>query len=430
MASLRRTLGIGGLTFYGVGMIVGAGVYSVVGAAAGIAGHGVWASFAVGALAAVLTALSYAELSTLHPRAGAEYAYVREAVPGSRALPFVLGVVLTLAAAGTAATVSLAFAGYLRAFLPVPAPLVALGLVAAATALNVIGLRLSSRVNMAFTLLEVGGLVAFAIVGATRPDFGSGLGDVSLGPALSGAALLFFAYLGFEDIVNLAEEAHEPAKDLPPAILASVAITAVLYVAVGLAAVALIEPARLASSSAPLSDAAEAASPVLARVLAVVALFATANTALIALVAGSRLLYGMGRDGALPVRLGAVRSNAGTPWIAALVLGGLAAALLPLGDVAAVAGLSSFAALLAFVAVHGALIVLRFRAPDRPRPFRVPLAVGRVPVLPVLGLASAGLLLVHFDLETYLGGGIALGASLLLHIVLRGRRRSRSPARS
>ena len=421
MATLQRSLGVGGLVFYGVGMIVGAGVYSVVGAAAGLAGRGVWASFGAGAVVALLTALSYAELSAMFPRAGAEYTYLRAALPGARALSFVLGVVLTLAAAGTAATVSLAFAGYLRALVPAPAWLVALALVALLTALNVLGIRLSSRVNVVFTLLEVAGLAAFIGVGAMHPEFGRGLGTVSAQGTLAGAALLFFAYLGFEDVVNLAEEAHEPARDLPRAILASVGITAVLYVGVGLAAVALAEPDRLASSPAPRAAAAATASPTLSRSLGVVALFATANTALIALLAGSRLLFGMVRDRALPASLGAVRERGGAPWAAALVLGGLAAALLPLGGVAAVASLSSFAALLAFVTVNGSLVVLRFREPRRARPFRVPLAVGRVPVLPVLGLASAGLLLMHFDAPTYLGGGLALAVGFLAHAFLRRR---------
>src|SRR5687768_10722634 len=129
MTKLSKSLGVAGLTFYGVGMIVGAGVYSVVGAGAGLAGEALWMSFAIGAAVAALTALSYAERAAMLPRAGAEYVYVRTALPGAGALSFVVGVVLTMAAAGTAATVSLAFGGYLEKLVAVPPWAAALALV-------------------------------------------------------------------------------------------------------------------------------------------------------------------------------------------------------------------------------------------------------------------------------------------------------------
>jgi APA family basic amino acid/polyamine antiporter len=427
--ALKKRLGVAGLTFYGVGMIVGAGVYSVIGAAAGSAGGGIWVSFALGAFVACLTALSYAELSTMFPRAGAEYAYAKEAFPRARVVSFVLGILLTLAAAGTAATVSLAFAGYLAALVPVPQVPVALGLVALLTLVNVLDLSFSNKVNVVFTLVEVGGLVAFVVVGAAHGDLAGAKPTAPIAGVLTGAALLFFAYLGFEDIVNLAEETEEPSRTLPRAIFISVAVTAVLYVAVGLAAVSLLPAAELAASDAPLSTAARSAAPRVADALALVALFATANTALITLLAGSRLVYGMARDGDAPPALGKVASARGAPWVAVVALGGLAASLVPLGDVGAVAGLSSFAALIAFVTVNLCLVVLRYRAPSKRRPFRVPLSIGRFPLVPAAALASAGLLLLHFDRDVYLGGGIAVVAAFALFgldAILRRRRSRRS----
>ncbi len=415
MATLKPTLGVLGLTFYGVGMIVGAGVYTVIGAAAGLAGNAVWLSFVLGAAVAVLTAFSYAELSTMFPTAGAEYVYVKAAFPRAGALPFLLGLVLTLAGAGTAATVSLAFAGYLAAWVPIPPVVAALALVVALTAINLLGLKAGSKVNIVFTLLEVGGLVAFVALGASQPEFGRGMLEIAPDGVFAGAALLFFAYLGFENLVNLAEDAKDPARDLPRAILVSVAVTTLLYAGVGLAATALLEPDRLASSHAPLSSAAATASTLVAKALGVVALFATANTALIALLSTSRLLFAMGRDGAAPKVLAAVRERHGSPWLASLVLAAVAGALVPLGDVKVVASLASFAALLAFVAVNLCVIVLRYRQPATRRPFRVPIAIGRFPVLPALGLASAGFLLVHFDVWSYVAGGGAVALALVLY---------------
>jgi APA family basic amino acid/polyamine antiporter len=148
---------------------------------------------------------------------------------------------------------------------------------------------------------------------------------------------------------------------------------------------------------------------------------------LIALVAGSRMARSLAREGDLPKVVAAVRGRHGTPWAAAILLGAVALALLPVGGVSAVASLSSFAALLAFVVVNAAVVVLRFRRPRADRPFRVPLAVGRFPVLPALALASALLLLSHFDVATYVGGAVALAATLLAHgvraLVTRASRR-------
>ncbi|MGE0191209.1 MAG: APC family permease [Planctomycetota bacterium] len=424
MAGLARTLGFPSLTLYGVGIIVGAGVYSVLGEAAGLAGESVWLAFLVASVVALLTALSYAELGTMYPEAGAEYVYLRKAVPRQSWLAFTVGIVLTVAAAATAATVALAFEGYLGTFVDVPPSTAALGLIAATTALNIIGLRLSTGVNVTFTLIEVAGLVAFVVVGMGHPKFGEALTAAPSAGVPAAAALLFFAYLGFEDIVNLAEEARDPSRTLPRAIFTAVGVTSVLYVAVGLAAVALAAPADLAGSASPLVDAAREEAPRIASALGGVALFATANTALIALVAGSRLLFGVARDGGLPRYLARVLPGRQTPWTAAALLGVMAAALVPLGDVGAVASLSSFAALVAFACVNVAVIVLRYRAPERERPFRTPLSVGRFPVLAGAGALTAVATLTRFTQATWIGGGVALaGAGLLWLILGRSKRR-------
>jgi APA family basic amino acid/polyamine antiporter len=202
-------------------------------------------------------------------------------------------------------------------------------------------------------------------------------------------------------------------------------VTAVLYVLVGLAAVALAEPRELADSDSPLVSAARKASPAVAGALGGVALFATSNTALIALVAGSRMLFGVARAGDLPPVVARVLPGRRTPWVAALAVAGLAAALVPLGDVAVVASLSSFAALLAFVGVNLSLVMLRYRKPSARRPFRVPLSIGRFPVLAGAAMLLAVGLLTQFDRATWLGGLGALAVAFLLRIFASGRGRRR-----
>jgi amino acid transporter len=294
---------------------------------------------------------------------------------------------------------------------------VALALIAAFTALNIVGIKESAGVNIAFTAIEAAGLILVIAVAVVRADLlaplAAGL-DASLLPA---TALVFFAYLGFENIASLAEEAHEPERAIPRAVLLSVAITATLYVAVALAAVALAPPAALAASDSPLVTAVRAESPVAARVLGAVALFATANTGLIALVTVSRVAYGMARDGELPAVMARTLPGRHTPWVAAIVLGGLAAALLPLGGVATIASLSSFGALAAFVAVDVAVIVLRRRQPRARRPFRVPGAIAGVPVLAVVGALASLVLVTQLERAALIGGAVTLAVGLAIGLV-------------
>ena len=405
---LQRSLGLASLTFYGIGLIIGAGIYSVIGAVAGKAGNGLWLSFVVAAVAAFLTALSYAELATMFPKAGAEYVYLQHAAPRGRWIPFLMGVVLTVAATATATSVALAFGGYLGIFIPVPPIAGALLLLVVATGVSLIGIRESSWINTTFTLVEMGGLVMIIVLGMPSARAASLAEIPAFGATLGAASLVFFVYLGFEGIANLAEEARRPERDLPRAILLSLAVTTVLYVAVSVAAVSLVSPARLAASTSPMADAVSVVSGRAGNAIGVIALFATGNTALITLIAASRKLFSMAAGGDMPPFLGRTFGRRGTPsWASFAVLGG-AVLLLPLGSVAEAASLSSLASLVAFLAVNLALIVLRYRDADRPRPFRVPLAIGRLPILPVAGMGIAGLLALQFDGRVYLAGILVL----------------------
>lgn len=150
-----------------------------------------------------------------------------------------------------------------------------------------------------------------------------------------------------------------------------------------------------------------------------IALFATANTVLVTLIATSRLAFSMARDGEISSVFAALTPGRQTPWIAAILCFGLSVALLPIGDLKLLAELSSFAALVAFFAVNLTLIILRYRLPDHPRPFRVPWSIGHMPVLPVAAIASIIVLLVHFDWESYLAGGIAIAFAAVAFLLRR-----------
>lgn len=419
MTELRRSLGLASLSLYGIGLILGAGIYTVIGAAAARAGDGLWLSFLIGAAIALLTGLSYAELATAYPRAGAEHVYLSAAFPGRPMIAYLTSAVLVLSGCATAATVALAFGGYLREMLPLPVLASALGLLLVSSGVNLLGIRESAWVTAVFTVVEVAGLVLLIVLGMRSEGFGDALHAELGAGSLSGAALLFFAFLGFEEIVNLAEETKVPGKTIPRAILLSVAVTTVLYVLVGLAVVALVPVAEMAASKAPLVVAARAASRWAATTLGSIALFATANTCLATLVGVSRMCHGMARAGALPGIFGKVLRTRKTPWAAALLVLGLAAFMSLPGEVPSIASLSSFGALIAFAAVNACVIVLRFRQPQLERPFRVPLALGGVPVPAVLGLLLALGLSTQFDWRTIVSGLAATGVAALAWLTRR-----------
>jgi len=425
-AQLKPVLGLVQLIFYSVGVIVGAGVYSVLGAAAGLAQSSLWISFLVSGGVALLTAISYAEMTTSFPAAGAEYVYIRRAWPKADWLAFGVGAIILIGGAAAAATVAVAFGGYLRVFLDCSAPAAALLLLAACTAFNIWGLRESSWVNIVFTSIEVAGLllviVAALMADTPPPAAAAATGNSSV---MAAAALLFFVYLGFEEVANLAEEARNPSRDLPIALFVSLAITTSLYVAVSLAVLVLAAPAELAASEAPLAAAVQKAWPGAANVLSAIALFATANTVLITMIATSRVAFSMARDREISGAFARLLPVRQTPWVAAILIFAIAAVLIPIGSVKILAELSSFAALVAFFAVNLVLIVLRYRMPGHRRPFRVPLALGRLPVLPVLAIASIVLLLIHFEWRIYAAGGLALVVSALAFGTRQWFRRTR-----
>jgi amino acid transporter len=372
-------------------------VYSVIGAAAGLAGEGLWLSFMVGAIVATLTALSYAEMATAFPAAGAEYVYVRRALPEVGWLSILTAAIILFGGASTAATVAIAFGGYLGMFIDVD-PLVGAGLILAfCTTFNLWGIREASWLNALFTSIEVAGLVLIIAAGLTRNGFLHPLATAPTPGVLPATAVIFFVYLGFEEIANLSEEVRKPARDIPIALFVSLGITTVLYVLVALAAVALVPPGNLAASNAPLATALQAAWPQATWLLSAIALFATANTVLITLIATSRVAFSMARGGDLPAILGRVGATRRTPWTAGLLLLLVSLVLLPLGDLKLLAEVSSFSALMAFLAVNLSLIILRYRLPGQRRPFTVPLAIGRMPILPVFAIASIGVLLASFD---------------------------------
>jgi len=393
--TLERELGFFEATVYGVGLILGAGIYAVIGAAAGLAGGSVVLSFLLAAVVATLTGLSYAELASMFPRGEGDYIYVREAF-GSKRLSEVVALLRILVGVVSAAAVALAFAGYLTTFARVPATPVAVAVVVVASAVNYWGIEQSARVNVVFTALEVLGLVVVVAAGWGR----WGTVDVLAAPngvdgVVGAAFLVFFAYVGFGSLVTVAEETRDATREIPRAIVASIAVTTALYLVVAVSTVAVLDYRTLGASDAPLADVVAAAlGPTAGGALAVIALFSTANTVLILLVSTSRMLYGVSKaeHRSFPTLFSRVHPRRRTPHYAVALAGVVTAAFTVVGDVGAVASVANLFLLVVFVLVNAALLRLRVTRPDADRGFTAPLSVGRVSLTAAAGLlASAAL---------------------------------------
>jgi len=205
------------------------------------------------------------------------------------------------------------------------------------------------------------------------------------------AALIFFAYIGFEEIVQLAEETRDAPRNIPRALLLSIVITTLLYVVVALCAISVVGWERLGASKSPLADVAAMA---LGReaffILSVIALFSTGNTVLILLMSGSRLLYGMAEDGSLPRTFAKLHHSRNSPYTATCAVAAMAIVLIvSLRNITDIANLTNFSLLTTFVIINASVIMLRYREPDAQRPFRVPVSLGKLPLIPLLGILSS-----------------------------------------
>jgi APA family basic amino acid/polyamine antiporter len=422
---LKRRLGLFELTSTGVGIILGAGIYVVIGKAAGMAGGAVWASFLIGAVAAALTGLSYAELSSRFPRAAASYEYTRNAF--GRRTGFVAGWLLLFATIIAASAVAIGFSGYMTSFIDTPIVPIAVVLVIASGVILFIGVKETVWVGVVFTTIELAGLLVVIAVSARF----WGDGDYVTLPRgtfelFRAATLLFFAYTGFEQLATLSEETKEPRKTMPRAILIAIAVTTLLYVAVGFSSVSVLDWEVSSGSDAPLADVVKEATGVgVSRVVGYIALFATANTVLFLLLTGSRMLYGMARGGSLPSVLGVLLKGRGTPWVATAVATALAAVFVLPGDIEVVAQLTNFATITVFAMVNASLVWLRLTRKERHDGFRVPLNVRGVPVTAVLGIGVCGFMLAALEWDVWLYGlaiaaiGAALSIALRLPVIRR-----------
>jgi basic amino acid/polyamine antiporter, APA family len=395
--SLKRSLGFWGLTLYGLGTIIGAGIYVLVGEVAGRAGMGAPLAFVAAGIVAGLTGLSYAELVARHPEAAGETAYVQEAF-GIRALAQLAGVALIFVAIIAAASIAKGAAGYLEEYVPLPRWAGGAAIVALFTAIAAVGVSESVRVAVVMTLIEIGGLVFIVAAAAPAlealPARAGELVPRDLGhwaDVFAGMFVAFFAFIGFDTLANMAEETEEVARTLPRAILAAVGISAVLYGLVALVSVFVLSPADLSAHDAPLVAVLEKAGFSYGRHFAAIALIATANGVMIEIMLVSRLAYGMARRRLLPGWFSAVNARTRTPLRATLLGGALILALVAAVPFSVLVSATSTVTLAVFALVN--LSLARLQMKDR----RADLAIRAPRWAPPLAAATClGLIVAQF----------------------------------
>jgi APA family basic amino acid/polyamine antiporter len=436
---LRRAVGALDLTALGIGAIIGTGIFVIIGEAIADSGPGIVVSFVLAGVTCIFSALCYAELASTLPVSGSAYTYAYATM--GELVAWIIGWDLILEYGVSVAAVAVGWGAYLKELLDslfgisIPASIAdppgeggsvnvpAVVLVAGVAALLVAGIRESARTNTVMVIIKLGVLVFFIAVAATVFDSGNftpfapnGFDGIE-----SAAALIFFAYIGFDAVSTGSEECREPKRDLPIAIIGSLTIATVLYILVALAAIGALPAGELAGQDAPLAVALSEGAGISwgADVVSFGALVAIASVTLTVLFGQTRVSFAMSRDGLLPRRLSEVWDRTKTPALLTILFAVPAAALAAFAPLSEIAELVNIGTLFAFFLVNVGVIVLRRSKPELERGFRVPL----VPVLPIIGAALCVYLMTKLTGETWIRFGVWLVIGLLIY-ALYGYRNS------
>jgi APA family basic amino acid/polyamine antiporter len=424
-SSLKRVIGRRMLLFFIIGDILGAGIYVLVGRVAGHVGGMLWLPFLLAFVLAVLTAAAYSELAGKYSQAAGAALYVSKAFK----IPFVTFIVafaVMMSGVTSAGVSAQAFGGrYLAEFVTLPVIVGALIFLGLVTLVNFVGISESVKVNVTLTVIEGSGLLVIIAIGiyALLTGEGDPARALEFNPragaflsVLQGTALAFYALLGFEDSVNLAEEAKDPARDFPYALFGGIVVAAVIYMAVAFTAAMLVDTQTLTNSSGPLLEVVKVAGlPFPPKLFALIALFAVANTALMNMIMASRLVYGMACQRVVPSMFANVHPTRGTPWVAILFTTAIAAVLVATGDIGGLAETTVLLLLCVFALVNVSVLVLRRDRVDHEH-FRAPTWM---PVLGALVCLILALPITGRDTAVYVRVSVLIAIGVVLWFVNR-----------
>ncbi|MFJ2772181.1 APC family permease [Streptomyces sp. NPDC087300] len=425
---LHRAIGPKLLILFVIGDILGTGIYATTGKVAGKVGGALWVPFAIGFVVAILTAASYVELVGKYPKAAGAALYTQKAFK-TPFLTFIIAFMVMCSGLSSASAAARAFSGdYLGELTndALPPTLIAIVFIVLLAALNMRGVSESVKTNVVLTLVELTGLMIILGIGAYAVLTGDGepsrltefqtdgSGYALMTGVLGATALGFFAFVGFEDSVNMAEETKDPVRTFPRAIFIGVAVTGTIYVLVALVSSLLVDHKTLEGSSGPLLEVVKAGGVDFPhKLFALIALFAVTNSALINIMMASRLCYGMANERILPRAMGRVLSRRRTPVVGIVFVSLLAIGLVSTGEIEGLGDTTAFLLLCVFAVVNIAVLVLR-RDPVDHQHFRTPTA------LPVLGAVTALILaspLADRPAEVYIRAGVLMAVGVGLWVV-------------
>jgi APA family basic amino acid/polyamine antiporter len=409
---LKRTLSLFDATAIGIGAIIGAGIFVVLGVAVGYAGPAVIISMIIAATVALFTALSFAELSSAIPKEGGTYEFAYEMIHPYAG--FISGCLWLSAQTVSGTAISLGLASYLVVLFPVlGAELNEIAVIAALilTVLNLIGLKYSATVNNILVLIKIAILSIFVIVGVFQIHPQNYSPFMPNGPfgILQGAGFIFFAYLGFGRIAALGEEVKDPKRTLPLSILFALAVSAILYVVTGLVATGLASYKSLGNSGSPIALAASTTGNfLLIKTVSLGAVVATVSVLLTNLLGLSRVSFAVARNKQFPKSLSRIHSKFGTPYVSILITGGLMATLASFLSLPQSAAITSFSMLCTHIILHTSAIRLRKKVPNLTT-FKAPF----FPLIPCLGLVSCVILMFSLpELAWFVAAGIIIVSSV------------------
>ena len=378
-ATLKRDISLALITFYGLGNILGAGIYVLVGKVAGEAGYFTPLSFFIASVIAGISAFSYAEMSSRYPVSAGEAVYIYEGF-GIKNLSVVVGILIALTGIVSSAAIAHGFAGYVQVFFDISPWLAITLMLLVLTALAIWGINQSVMVAALLTVIEIIGLLIIIFVGAeklpellTRIDLGAvavdtgqniTLSDFSMLGVMSGAFLAFYAYIGFEDMVKVAEEVKQPQKNMPRAILLCVVLSTLLYSIVALVAISVLSPEQLSRSDAPLAVVYEEATGRAPVIISIIGIFAVINGCLVQIIMSSRILYGMAHKGWLPAPLGIVNPITRTPINSTLLTSAAILLFALVLSMVSLAEMTSYLVLIVFTLVNLSLVRIKRREPS------------------------------------------------------------------
>ena len=419
---LARVIGPRLLFFFILGDMIGGGIYALVGEVALEVGGAVWLPFLVAFVLALLTAGSYAELVTKYPQAAGAALYTHKAFK-QPFLTFMVAFAVMASGITSAGALAKAFAGdYFSTFISLPVLGVSLAFLAVITLINLRGIGESVKLNATFTMIEIAGLLLIILIGLlavlggdAEPgralEFKEGSSPLLL--IVGGATLAFYALIGFEDSVNVAEECREPNRIFPRALFGAMLAAGIIYMLVTLTATMVVATGQLSGSDAPLLEVVkEGPLPIPLTVFSAIALFAVSNGALINMIMASRLIYGMANQNIVPPVFGRVLPNRRTPWAAIAFTTALCAILIITGDLGLLADTTVMLLLAVFAVVNVAVLVLRKDAVDHDH-FRTPVFA------PVLGAIVSLVLITQNESAIFLRAGILLVLGVILYAINR-----------